>query len=60
MREEQNADARLLEQLEEATAQLADAVVALQTDRLAFPDAVTGAQGAWLDDHVRARRALTP
>jgi hypothetical protein len=39
---------RLIDSQHDAAAHLADAIVALSTDRMAFPDALAQAQGAWL------------
>ena len=57
--ERQRDGSRLLEHLEEASAHLADAVVALHCDRLMFADAITQAQGAWLASYARSQWALT-
>jgi hypothetical protein len=56
---EQDKDCtRVLEHLDEAAAQLSEAIVALESDRLAVADSITQAQGCWLAIYVRAREAL--
>ena len=47
---------RLLELQHEAAVHLADAIVALVSDRLAFADHLTQAQGVWLACYRCARR----
>ena len=46
--EEEDADARVIEHLEEAAEQLGEAIVALASDRMGFADHLTQAQAAWL------------
>jgi hypothetical protein len=49
----------VLEDLEEATVHLAEAIVALECDRVAVASSITRAQAGWLAIYVRAREALT-
>jgi hypothetical protein len=48
VQEEEFDEPRLVERLEAAAEQLCEAIVALASDRMGFPDHLTQAQAAWL------------
>jgi hypothetical protein len=51
---ERDDGARLIEQQEEAAEHLGEAIVAIASDRMGFPDHLSQAQGAWLSCFVHA------